>query len=83
MIVVLKPGTPQEIVENLVSHLQSWQLETQTIVGRENTVIGLVGDTSSLADERVSEPESIHRPGSTGAAPGAAQVGFLGLATLP
>ncbi|MBC7881290.1 MAG: 3-deoxy-7-phosphoheptulonate synthase [Anaerolineae bacterium] len=55
MIIVMKPGTPQGIVEALVTQLHEWHLETQTIVGRENTVIGLIGDTSSLIDDRVSE----------------------------
>jgi 3-deoxy-7-phosphoheptulonate synthase len=55
MIVVMKPGTPQEILDTLVAQLHEWHLETQTIVGRENTVIGLIGDTSSLIDDRVSE----------------------------
>ncbi len=43
------------MVEALVEQFQSWQLETQTIVGRENIVIGLIGDTSNLADDRVQE----------------------------
>ena len=55
MIIVLKPGTPAGVVEALVEQFQSWQLETQTIVGRENVVIGLIGDTSNLVDDRVQE----------------------------
>lgn len=55
MIVVMKSGTPQGVIEAVVEQLHGWSLETQTIVGRENTVIGLVGDTSSLADDRVQE----------------------------
>ncbi|BAC89682.1 3-deoxy-7-phosphoheptulonate synthase [Gloeobacter violaceus] len=55
MIVVLKPGAPQGVVDALVDQLRGWNLETQTIVGRENVVIGLIGDTSSLCDDRVQE----------------------------
>lgn len=55
MIVVLKPGAPQGVVDVLVGELQGWSLQTQTIVGRENVVIGLIGDTSSLSEDRVQE----------------------------
>jgi 3-deoxy-7-phosphoheptulonate synthase len=55
MIIVIKPGTQSEIVDEIVASLEVWGLSTQMMVGKENVVLGLIGDTSVLEEDRVKE----------------------------
>ena len=48
MIIVLKPQTEQERVEGLLSHLHAMGLGTNYSKGAYSTVIGLIGDTSTV-----------------------------------
>lgn len=48
MIVVLKNKTPKEEVTKLTELLEKMNVRVNAIVGENNTVLGLVGDTSSL-----------------------------------
>lgn len=48
MIVVLKNKTPKVEVEKLTELLEKMNVKVNAIVGENNTVLGLVGDTSSL-----------------------------------
>lgn len=48
MIAVLKKGTPNEQIEHLICLLQDLNLEANVSNGEQATVIGIVGDTSSL-----------------------------------
>lgn len=48
MIVVLKNKTPKDEVAKLTELLEKKNVKVNAIVGENNTVLGLVGDTSSL-----------------------------------
>jgi len=48
MIVVLKPGMPEEKVGEICDWLESYGVTANPIYGKETTVIGLVGNTSSI-----------------------------------
>jgi 3-deoxy-7-phosphoheptulonate synthase len=52
MIVVLKPNTRADAVEALVSQLEAQGFKIHLSRGVETTILGLVGDTSRLAEER-------------------------------
>ena len=48
MIAVVKPGTTQRQLENLVSWLEGKGLEVNISKGSEATIVGLIGDTSRV-----------------------------------
>ncbi|NMA67621.1 MAG: 3-deoxy-7-phosphoheptulonate synthase [Clostridiaceae bacterium] len=48
MILVLKPGTPDNLKDELISHIEEMGLRVHVSVGEGTTIIGLVGDTSKL-----------------------------------
>lgn len=48
MIIVLKDGTSQEDINKLSGWLSKYNVEISTIVGTNATVLGLVGDTTSV-----------------------------------
>lgn len=54
MIVVLKENAKQTEVDNLISWLHSQGLETHLSVGKYQTILGLVGDTSVVDEDLVS-----------------------------
>jgi len=58
VIVVMKVGTPSPEIDRLAGEFESWGLEPEKIVGSYKVVIGLVGDTASLAPERIQELSS-------------------------
>ncbi|MFH1512510.1 MAG: 3-deoxy-7-phosphoheptulonate synthase [Bacillota bacterium] len=48
MVVVLKPGIPQEKIDNLIDWFKSRNLDVHISVGQYHTILGLIGDTSSI-----------------------------------
>ncbi|MCF0228812.1 MAG: 3-deoxy-7-phosphoheptulonate synthase [Parasporobacterium sp.] len=48
MIVVLKPGTPEQKRDQLVSWIEGQGLEVHMSVGKTQTLLGMVGDTSCI-----------------------------------
>ncbi|MBN1776655.1 MAG: 3-deoxy-7-phosphoheptulonate synthase [Clostridiales bacterium] len=68
MVAVLKPGVPQEKIDNLTEWFKTRNLEVRVIVGQYHTILGLIGDTSGIDVEllrsldivesvkRISEP---------------------------
>lgn len=48
MVVILKPNPKQEQIDRLVSWLEKQELELHFSTGKQQTVIGLVGDTSNV-----------------------------------
>lgn len=48
MIIVLKNGTPQEEMNKIAGWLSRYNVEINTIVGSNTTVLGIVGDTSAI-----------------------------------
>jgi len=55
MIVVMKSGSPTEEIDRLTEELSRWGLTPEKIVGQHKVVIGLVGDTAELSQERIQE----------------------------
>ncbi len=48
MVAVLKPGVPQEKIDNLIEWFKSRNLDVHVSVGQFHTILGLIGDTSSI-----------------------------------
>lgn len=48
MIIVLKNGTTNEEISKLTDMLCKYEVQVNSIVGQNTTILGLVGDTSSL-----------------------------------
>ena len=48
MVAVLKPGVPQEKIDNLIEWFRSRHLDVHVSKGQYHTIIGLIGDTSSI-----------------------------------
>ena len=55
MIVVMKSGTPALEIERLSHKLDSWNVTTEKIVGKNKTIIGLVGDTVALNPRQIKQ----------------------------
>ncbi|MBI2357770.1 MAG: 3-deoxy-7-phosphoheptulonate synthase [Deltaproteobacteria bacterium] len=51
MIVVLKPGLPQEDIQKVVERIESLGLKAHISVGKERTIVGAIGDERLLADQ--------------------------------
>lgn len=51
MILVLKENTQQNQIENLITWLKSMGVETHLSVGKYQTILGLVGDTSVVDED--------------------------------
>ena len=51
MIVVLKKGCPKNQVETLTNWIERFHVSVNPIFGEETTILGLVGDTSSVEKE--------------------------------
>lgn len=60
MIIVLKNGTKEEI-ERLKENLNKHNVEVNSIVGKSITVLGLVGDTSSLDVTSIKLNENVDK----------------------
>jgi 3-deoxy-7-phosphoheptulonate synthase len=54
MIVVIKPGTPVEQIEQLESTLQSMGFGVDRSYGEDYTLLGLIGDTRSLNENIIA-----------------------------
>ena len=54
MIVVLKPGTPEERKEQLINWIKNQGLDVHVSVGRSHTILGMVGDTSRIDKDLVA-----------------------------
>lgn len=53
MIIVLKPNSDEKQLENLKLWMKNLNLRIQTIEGSHSTVMGLIGDTSSIDTELI------------------------------
>ena len=58
MIVVMKSNTPIVEIEKVSNKLLTWNLVPEKIVGKNNTVIGLVGDTKAINPRQVLQLSS-------------------------
>ncbi len=59
MVAVLKAGVPQQKIDNLIAWFKSRDLDVRVIVGEYHTVLGLIGDTSSIDIELLRNLEII------------------------
>ena len=53
MIIVMKPHAPQDAVNRVTALIQQKGLETHLSVGKEVTIIGVVGDKNRLSNENI------------------------------
>ena len=62
MIIVLKQGTPRPAVDALCDQIASrYGVSTNPIYGSEQTVVGLVGDTSRVPEHEISSLDEVDR----------------------
>ena len=61
MIIVLKNGTNEEEISKITNMLSKYNVKVNSIVGQSNTVLGLVGDTSSLDVNSIYLNENVDR----------------------
>ena len=48
MIAIIKQGTTQESLDYLLKTLEEKGVQTHVIVGEKQTIVGLIGDTTSI-----------------------------------
>ncbi len=61
MVVVMKPNTPQDEVNRLVDQLQGWGLKVSITNGIGCSILGLVGDTTSVDMGKITINEHVDR----------------------
>lgn len=59
MIIILKKGTSPEKIQEIIHHFDALNIKSQQIQGVHETIIGLVGDTSSLDTEDIKSMDSV------------------------
>lgn len=59
MIVILKQGAPKEKIEELTQSFEERGLHVSTIVGAHTTILGLIGDTSTVDIDNVQSNEIV------------------------
>ena len=59
MIILLKKGAPREKVDELVKRIHAMNVETQEINGVQESIIGLIGDTSAIDPEDIKSNEIV------------------------
>ncbi|WP_218081373.1 3-deoxy-7-phosphoheptulonate synthase [Anthocerotibacter panamensis] len=52
MIIVLKQGTPSEVVDEITQIVKNWSFEPHISVGSAHVVLGLIGDTSVVSESQ-------------------------------
>ncbi len=58
MIIIMKPGTTREHVEDISTHIERWNVKANPIYGAGTIVIGLVGDTGAVdKDALLRDPQ--------------------------
>lgn len=50
-IIVLSPGTKRDDINRVVKKLKKWGFQAQISKGAERTIIGVIGDTSKIAED--------------------------------
>ena len=61
MIAILKPNSDPEKVQQLIDWIHEMGLETHVSVGKSETIIGLVGDTSIVDTDRILSLEIVDK----------------------
>lgn len=53
MIIIVRQEASQEAVKGLIQEIEAEGLKTTVVVGTEKTIVGVVGDTRRLDDDRL------------------------------
>ena len=53
MIVVMKSGTPIAEIDRVSEAFRTWNITTEKIIGKNNIVIGLIGDTTEIDPRQI------------------------------
>src|SRR3954468_3540219 len=61
MIVVMKPGTPQKLIDDVVERIQQLGLNSQIIVGTERTVVAALGEKRDGAKQALETAEGVEK----------------------
>lgn len=61
MILILKPKTKEEEVQNLIEKIEALGVEAHKIDGREMSVIGLIGDTNKIDHCKLEANRNVER----------------------
>ena len=61
MIVILKPNADKKEIEILTENLQKQGVEVNPVIGKELSILGLVGDTSKIDETQVEANEIVER----------------------
>ena len=62
MIIILKPNSPENKIQELIDSLQSkHNIQVQRMTGVNYSILGLLGDTSLLDMEPIQEKEVVKR----------------------
>lgn len=61
MVIVLKPHASKQRMEELIYEIEKNGLLVEKVVGSEYTILGLVGDTSSINIDRMMVNEIVHK----------------------
>lgn len=55
MIIVIKDKTPPSEIERIIDELGSWDVTPEKLVGKNKTVIGLIGDTAAINSQNIQQ----------------------------
>lgn len=61
MIVILKPNADKKEIEILTENLQKQGVEVNPVIGKELSILGLVGDTSKIDETQIEANEIVER----------------------
>ena len=61
MIVMLKPGSPEDKIQHLVELIEGMGVSIQRNNGVDYTVLALIGDTAGLEKSRIEANEIVHK----------------------
>ncbi|MCD7945182.1 MAG: 3-deoxy-7-phosphoheptulonate synthase [Clostridiales bacterium] len=61
MVVILKPGTPQNDVRKMVAFFETKSFKVGVTVGVDCTILGLVGDTTALDIHKIEQFDVVER----------------------
>lgn len=61
MVIVMKPGAPQEMIEKISKKMVSLGCDVRITQGENYTILGLVGDTSKINPNQIEANEYVER----------------------
>lgn len=61
MVIVLKPYATKEQIDKLVKDIEKRNVTVQKVIGRDLTILGLIGDTGSMDIDELTINEIVHK----------------------